>query len=570
LSRSTSRALDISQPVARRILEKIDTPYSLRLLSVLCKSHSDFIQIAPPDPSDYINRPYGFRRDYLASQLLSKYDGFLLPFVDRKKVALDKFLRSEERCSLVNSALTFRYWERNFTPSAVQVFRLAQRKIAKVLGPFSWDEAENHFGFGPGACIGLPRLRGDAYHKLRVKPSTTMECLMSSYCAVMRVPLWAESVFLQASSQLDLTHEQMALQSFDVVRGNRIVTVPKSAKTDRVIAIEPLMNVYIQMGIGRCIRHRLLRVGIDLRSQEVNQMLALEGSVNGTLATIDLSSASDSISLKLVERLLPEDWVSALKQCRSPRGTLPDGTSLTYHKVSSMGNGYTFDLETLIFWAFTSACREITNTTRFPVAVYGDDIVAPAGCADLLIQVLKEFGFDTNSDKTFVTGQFRESCGKHYFSGLDVTPFYIRHSIASDLSKFTLANNLRRWTYRPHAHCCDSNFKLVHDFIIESSSRKSRNLRIPDGFGDIGFVSNFDESTPTWNRELQCFSFKALLSLSRGDIVNDASFLLKCLYDLERNRGKTEMDSPRVVPRKSKYVPGQVHTTQWRDFGPWL
>nr|UJQ84895.1 MAG: putative RNA-dependent RNA polymerase [Leviviridae sp.] len=526
------------------------------------------MSVPAPDPFSYENASL-FRCDYLASQLLSKFSDFDLPLVDRKKVALDKFLASEISCSLVNAKLTFGDWRRKFTPSAVNVFLRAQRKIAKLLGPFSWDEAESHFGFGPGACVGLPRLKGDAYHKLRVKPSVTMSNLMPAYCAVMRIPLWAESVFSTQSSKLDLTHEQMALGSFDVVAGNKVVTVPKNAKTDRTIAIEPLMNVFIQMGIGRCIRHRLLRAGIDLRTQETNQVLALQGSKDGTLATIDLSGASDSISLRLVERLLPEDWVTALKQCRSPRGVLPSGELITYQKVSSMGNGYTFDLETLIFWAFSVACMEVTNTTREPVAIYGDDIVINVVSSHLLIQVLSEFGFSTNLEKTFVSGVFRESCGKHYFNGLDVTPFYIRHEIKSDLAKFTLANNLRRWAWKPRSSTCDSAFQSVHSLIISSASNKARSLRIPDGYGDIGFVSNLDESCPKWDKKLWCYTFKGLISLSKGKIPNDASFLLKCLYDMNRSAG-TVSTFPRIVPKKVAYRLGTVRTYQWRDFGPWM
>lgn len=565
--RHSSRVVDIARPAAKMIYEALATPFSRQLTAALNRGDQDLVNFPSPDPSSY-NSASLFRKDYLASQLLAKFSDFDLPLVDRKKAALSKFTDSETSCLHVNSKLTNRYWERTITPPALQVFQHAKRKIAKLLGPFSWDEAEEHFGFGPGACVGLPRLKGDAYHKLRVKPTVTASNLNLAYCAVMRTPKWAESVFSTQFPLLNLTHEQMALLSFDVVAGNKIVTVPKNAKTDRTIAIEPLMNVYIQMGLGRCIRHRLLRAGIDLRTQEVNQVLALQGSVDGTLATIDLSGASDSISLKLVERLLPEDWVTAIKQCRSPRGVLPDGSLVTYEKVSSMGNGFTFDLETLIFWAFSQGCMTVLNRKRAPVAVYGDDIIIHTDCAGLLIQALSEFGFTTNKDKTFICGPFRESCGKHYFQGLDVTPFYIRHAIKSDLSRFTLANNLRRWAFRPNLGSCDSDLLETWETIFASATVKGRSLRVPDGFGDIGFVSNLDEATPVFDKELWAYSFKGLTSLTRGKVPNDASFLLKCLYDMERVK-KVESDQPRIVPRKSAYRLAKVYTTQWRNFGPW-
>lgn len=143
--------------------------------------------------------------------------------------------------------------------------------------------------------------------------------------------------------------------------GNKVTTVPKNSKTDRVIAIEPLMNMYVQKGIGGAIRHSLRSVGINLNDQTSNQRLAREGSLQGKLATVDLSSASDSVSLLLVEELLPPDWVAAIKLCRSPCGVLPDGSVINYQKVSSMGNGFTFELESLIFWA---ACSSVCQYLR--------------------------------------------------------------------------------------------------------------------------------------------------------------------------------------------------------------
>ena len=164
---------------------------------------------------------------------------------------------------------------------------------------------------------------------------------------------------------------------YDIVPGNSITTVPKSSKTDRVIAIEPLLNMFVQKGIGGMIRRRLKRVGIDLDSQKRNQELAKLGSLSKTLATIDLSSASDTISLGLVEWLVPADWVLAMKICRSPIGTLPSGERIRYQKISSRGNGFTFELESMIFYALTRAVAESMDESVRDIAVFGDDIIAP-------------------------------------------------------------------------------------------------------------------------------------------------------------------------------------------------
>jgi hypothetical protein len=167
-------------------------------------------------------------------------------------------------------------------------------------------------------------------------------------------------------------------QPVKLVKGNSIITVPKNYKTDRTIAKEPCMNIYIQKGIGRCIRKRLKRVGIDLDDQKRNQEGARIGSLDGSLATIDLSMASDTVALELVSFLLPNDWWWALEQCRSPVGVLPSGELVAYQKISSMGNGFTFELESLLFWAICQqvACSNI-NETDCRILVYGDDIVVP-------------------------------------------------------------------------------------------------------------------------------------------------------------------------------------------------
>ena len=54
--------------------------------------------------------------------------------------------------------------------------------------------------------------------------------------------------------------------------------------------------------------------------------------------------------------------------------------------------------------------------------MYGDDIVVPQNAALLVIERLRDLGFSTNRDKTFVTGPFRESCGRDWFQGQDVRP----------------------------------------------------------------------------------------------------------------------------------------------------
>jgi hypothetical protein len=92
-----------------------------------------------------------------------------------------------------------------------------------------------------------------------------------------------------------------------------------------------------------------------------------------------------------------------------------------------MGNGATFSLETLIFASILDAC---CGHARY--SVYGDDLIVPRDNVARVIMALKYVGFIVNTDKSYTDGPFRESCGKDYYRGTDITPFYLRSTAAWD------------------------------------------------------------------------------------------------------------------------------------------
>jgi len=339
------------------------------------------------DPSTFSDS-MSFRDAYFACELMSKFPNWDLG-IDRKQVAIEKFIESERSCAEANLRLRKLYVQgrsiSSYTPESVM--ELARLRIQRLLGPFSWDHAEPHFAFGPGATFGLKSKFGDAYYKYQAKPEATRECAVLAYTCISRVPAWFSHV-VSLTGKSEQEHMSLDLPSrvkelINIVPGNRITTVPKNAKTERIIAIEPSMNGYVQHGIGRLIRLRLKRVGVDLDDQRLNQTLARQGSIDGSLATIDLSAASDSVSLELVERLLPPDWVDAIKLSRSPEGVLPDGTRNVYQKVSSMGCGYTFELESLIFWALQNLLELYISHVRSIVVLQSMGMILlspPARC----------------------------------------------------------------------------------------------------------------------------------------------------------------------------------------------
>lgn len=436
--------------------------------------------------------PRSFADAYLAAEMLSKLDDGK-PSPEKTSTTWRRFFEAEELCESTNRRLK----QPSFGPnpfcgkSPYSAIMLARLKMERLLGPLKLDEVAKGFGWGPGASTRLSRRNAAAPLKFSGRPEATIGNAILGNAAVAAIPLWKEGLEFQDGQGY-----------LNIVPGNRIITVPKTYKTDRTIAIEPCMNMYVQKGFGAVIRNRLRGAGIDLDDQSRNQRLARVGSLAGTLATIDLSMASDTVSYEIVRLLLPPDWFEALEQCRSPLGVLPSDAPggsrlLRYQKFSSMGNGYTFELETAIFCCLAWAVAELHGEKDDRVSVYGDDIICPRGIAQALMETLEVAGFKPNTKKTFLEGPFRESCGKHFFSGHDVTPFYVRRVPSNLTDLFLLHNQFYRWCIQVGAYSSVSQFRFIIEALRTLAPRAWHKPRLPDGFGDGAFIGTFDECTPT-------------------------------------------------------------------------
>ncbi len=519
----------VAKKTAMAVLSAIDSPLSLSLLSELNSGNQRALVEAKINPLDYASAG-SFRGDYLAVEFMSKFPNWDLG-IDREAVAIEKFLSSERQCSASNVRLARAFGTPSTGVSTASYMYTAQRKIARLLPPFSWDDAEQYFGFGPGASYCLPRRSGDTYHKLGVVPEVTRECADLAYLAIARCPMWLSHV-------AGLSGKTPGPDMFNIVPGNRVTTVPKNAKTDRVIAIEPLMNMYIQKGIGGVIRRCLRRVGVDLNDQSLNQRLAKEGSLTDRLATIDLSAASDTISIEVVRQLLPPDWFDAVELARSKKGVLPDGTEIQYQKVSSMGNGFTFELESLIFWALCSSVMSFSTGVDRRLAVYGDDLIIPVDCYEPVERLLSHCGFVLNEKKSYASGPFRESCGKHYFHGDDVSPFYVRESVDSFDRNVLLQNNIRRWSARCGSPTTEEALQVVRGPLLDLLPPFWRKPRIPDGFGDIALIGDFDEVRPQKApRGWEGWTTIGISEKSETSTADDLPYLMKALFALDRKKG---------------------------------
>lgn len=348
----------------------------------------------------------------------------------RESAAKKKFFAAEMACKRANRRLRY-YGARPDRENPLYRVILARAKslISRTLGNFSENTLEQILVWsrpGSGTAIGTrdPRLVSLPF-KLGMETELVVTERAKPYA---RMLVEGSPAWFRLHADIDWSTRTYSLP-YTSTATNRIAFVPKDARTMRTIAIEPALNMCLQLGTCEYLLRRLKSVGVDLRDQGANQRAAQEGARCWAdldpLVTLDLSSASDTLSIGLVERLLPSAWAGFLDDLRSPGFTL-DGRAYTYHKWSSMGNGFTFPLESLIFWALAKSCTSMVES-RDSIHVYGDDIVVPRGAAALLIEVLRYCGFSVNTEKSAVFGEFRESCGEDWFGTDRVVPCYLRY-----------------------------------------------------------------------------------------------------------------------------------------------
>ena len=280
----------------------------------------------------------------------------------------------------------------------------------------------------------------------------------------------------------------------------KVVSVPKTMKTSRIISVEPVAMQYAQqLTAARLVksleRVRLVKGGIPLirhlnfDDQRPNQEAARIGSIDGSLATIDLSEASDRVSVKLVSAVFRHSPILLrhLYGCRTTRAMMPDGSLFPLRKYASMGSALTFPVEALCFLMICIAAvcdkrrvfdrigrpksLQTFENIRKDILVFGDDIIVPSDCIVKVTEYLTAFGLQVNSKKTFYQGGFRESCGHDYWNGELITPVYLRRDAPQshrDAEKFVswvhMANRFAKagmlMTANKVADYIDSMYKL--------------------------------------------------------------------------------------------------------------
>lgn len=479
------------EDVVFTLCEDLATPRSLTVFLMVKHGEWDQLVNLSVDPAHFLDRGYhqavaklgfrlpdGFRgsdhywRDAVATSFLRKCEGLPTSF-DRKAAAYESFYKCEKECFRANERLS-PFLHGAYAPGEEAIFSFllnARKMIRSILGPCPADVIGR---FGPGATYGDKGKLSTVPDKMSSRPTLTSSAM--GFLFPWSSTAWASACASSGRAPL-------------FIRGNRFTAVPKDARKFRGIAIEPSINLFYQLGFGSALRSRLRDSGINLNDgQVIHKQVACEASRSGAFSTIDLSNASDTVCINLVKLLLPSSWFKALNDLRSPT-TNVEGKVVVLEKFSSMGNGFTFELETLIFLGLCSAAMISCGIQPLPgenLWVFGDDIIVPADCSGVLKSALSFCGMTVNQEKSFVNGPFKESCGGDYFDGTDVRPFFLKEFPYEPQHYMAMANGIRGLAFAAGRDVSRfSDLRRTWFRILDFLPSAIKRLRGPQDLGDI-------------------------------------------------------------------------------------
>lgn len=338
----------------------------------------------------------------------------------------------------------------------------------------------------------------------------------------------------------------------------RVVCVPKTLKGPRIIAMEPVCMQYAQQALASYViekleSHWLTSGHINFTDQTINQRLAMKASSDKSLATLDLSAASDRVPLSLVETMLRSrpDFRDAIVACRSKAAQMPDGEIIHLKKFASMGSALCFPIESMYFLTVILMARfekhnlpvTLRNIYRMSrdVYVYGDDIIIPVDEVDVVIEALTRFMCKVNSAKSFWTGKFRESCGMDAYDGEQVTPVYLRQlrpydkGQATELISWVATSNLfykkGYWVTASHMKDCVEAILGELPIVQENSP----------GLGWHSFQRGY--SFHRWSKKLHRFEVRTYVAspVYKKDPLGGWSALLKFFLNAEYRDDKSDI-----------------------------
>lgn len=527
--------------VALSVMEGLDCPRSLTVsLLIQSEQWEDLVKLST-DPLHHLESDAYFR-SAAADSFLRKLEE-TIPGVDIEEATFQKWLEAERQCFKTNKRLSDLIYgsfvEGSRESRLAEFLGDVKRWMRWLLGPVPTvvDGV-----FGPGATISDTSDRVTLGHKMSSTPTYTTSALY--YLVPWTGTAWAKA----CAAREDKVRS---------VPGNKYFSVPKTAIIGRPCAKEASINAYYQRGYGRVMAQRLRRRGIDLESaKDVHMQVACTASTDESYCTLDLTSASDTICAVLVETCTPDDWFEALDSLRA-KYTEVNGTNYRLEKFSSMGNGFTFELETSLFLSICLASHP-ELTPGVDLYVFGDDIIVPTYCADDVIWALRFCGFSLNDKKSFVKGPFRESCGGDYFNGDDVRPYFLKESPNEPQQYMAFANGIRLLYDRVCRLSSSGNSRLLRAWhkATDLVALPARNCRGPRELGDIVLHDSESNWRVHWRNSIRYFRTyrphrSKIVKWSRfGGTVQIACALYGCSLKVPFGKGNQKRyDDEGFIPR---------------------
>ena len=419
------------------------------------------------------------------------------------------------------------------TATAYAVTQGARRIIKRILGKFNPEELSDNVMFGKRANEGVPYAQ------------SYLDCKVACLSGSLEHQEWFDDYLLGDPLLSDIvkqcsryttsrgkgpkpdSYKEPSVKPFrSIPTYLTATTVPKSYKTNRVIVPNTVIGAMYTYGLGRMIETRLARVGLNIRTlQKKHGLYAKLASKTGHLVTADLSKASDLFTTAMVNALVPRDWFNALKRGRIKNVSI-DGKVTHLTSFMAMGIGFTFTLETLMFYAILKSIAQLTNVKGL-ISVYGDDLIYPRALHRYVAVLFPKLGLRLNTDKTFVDLPFRESCGSDFYKGVDVRPFQ-PEAVGQRMTDneyrtfcYKLLNGLlRRWDrweiptmvlfLLKEILSVDYSIKLVPPDFPDGSGlhfRISDRIPIAKQLAMWDLTWYIPVSYPVWNNDLQCHSF---------------------------------------------------------------
>lgn len=472
----------------------IGTPFAKKCLALYDEGDWDNLvlqQVSPDVYTDY----WAYALDSSAAALLRKCKDLETSY-DLVAAAKRNWNKGESDCLRTNIRLEPYLVGMSHPDCNEAIYRhiVGIRKVIKSVLRTAPSRGVYEGKFGPGATFTDPSVRSTIADKMNNRASVTRG-------ALGLLPWWFETFWGRTSANAVPPRDPIE------VRGNRFATAPKDAVKDRPIAAEPSVNIYYQLALGKLVRRRLKNAGIDLdNGKEIHMQVACEASITGALCTLDLSNASDTVAYSLVKLLLPPDWFVLFNELRSTHthGVDTDKCRVgeadpsrgwrKLEKFSSMGNGFTFELETLIYFGIVKYVEMLfINDDSGKTLVFGDDIITNTELAKPVISILTFLGFTLNMTKSFWDGPFRESCGGDYFQGRPVRPYFMEEFPCEPQDFVAAANSMRRVAEEAFGGL-DLHIRAWFALLDQIPSG-IRRLRGPKGLGDAVI---FDSDSSKW------------------------------------------------------------------------